>query len=71
MNYIVPLSKGGKHSYDNTQPAHPKCNIQKGAKEEVQRIQRRKRKADRENPTEFRIAIPSGRRNRRSRGDTK
>ncbi len=32
IDHIVPLSKGGKHSYANTQPAHLKCNIKKGAR---------------------------------------
>jgi 5-methylcytosine-specific restriction endonuclease McrA len=32
VDHIVPLSKGGEHSYRNTQPAHPVCNLRKGAK---------------------------------------
>lgn len=32
MDHIRPLAKGGKHSYANTQLAHPKCNLQKGAR---------------------------------------
>jgi len=32
IDHIVPLSKGGKHSYANTQSAHLLCNIRKGAK---------------------------------------
>lgn len=32
VDHIVPLSKGGEHSYANTQAAHPHCNISKGAK---------------------------------------
>lgn len=30
VDHIIPLSKGGMHSYLNTQIAHPHCNIQKG-----------------------------------------
>ena len=29
-DHIVPLSKGGKHSYLNTRLAHIKCNVQRG-----------------------------------------
>ena len=32
IDHIVPLSKGGEHSYVNTQAAHSSCNIQKGDK---------------------------------------
>lgn len=32
VDHIVPLIKGGKHSYANTQIAHPKCNTAKGAR---------------------------------------
>ena len=32
VDHIVPLSKGGEHSYANTQPAHASCNVQKGDK---------------------------------------
>ena len=32
VDHIVPLSRGGKHSYANAQAAHPSCNIKKGAK---------------------------------------
>jgi 5-methylcytosine-specific restriction endonuclease McrA len=28
--YIVPLSKGGTHTYDNVQCAHFGCNSRKG-----------------------------------------
>lgn len=31
VDHIVPLSRGGEHSYANTQTAHPKCNQRKGA----------------------------------------
>ena len=30
LDHIMPLSKGGEHSYANTQCAHLRCNIQKG-----------------------------------------
>lgn len=26
IDHITPLSKGGEHSYENTQPAHSLCN---------------------------------------------
>jgi len=29
-DHIIPLSKGGSHTYDNIQPAHLGCNISKG-----------------------------------------
>lgn len=29
VDHIVPLSKNGDHSYANTQPAHPLCNLRK------------------------------------------
>lgn len=32
VDHILPLSRGGAHSYANTQPAHAFCNISKGAK---------------------------------------
>jgi len=31
VDHIVPLARGGEHSYANTQPAHPRCNTSKGA----------------------------------------
>jgi 5-methylcytosine-specific restriction endonuclease McrA len=31
VDHIVPLAKGGQHSYANTQPAHPLCNARKHA----------------------------------------
>jgi 5-methylcytosine-specific restriction endonuclease McrA len=30
VDHIIPLSKGGQHSYANTQAAHPLCNMRKG-----------------------------------------
>lgn len=30
VDHIIPLSKGGEHSYANTQPAHARCNVEKG-----------------------------------------
>jgi 5-methylcytosine-specific restriction endonuclease McrA len=32
IDHVVPLSRGGEHSYTNTQPAHPLCNKRKGAR---------------------------------------
>jgi len=32
VDHIIPISKGGEHSYKNTQPAHLKCNLVKGDK---------------------------------------
>jgi len=32
VDHIIPLSKGGQHSYTNTQAAHLLCNIRKGAR---------------------------------------
>lgn len=32
MDHIVPLSKGGEHSYANCQASHFSCNAKKGAK---------------------------------------
>ena len=31
IDHIIPLVKGGMHSYENTQLAHPTCNLRKGA----------------------------------------
>jgi len=33
VDHIVPLSGGGDHTYANTQPAHPVCNLRKGARQ--------------------------------------
>lgn len=30
IDHIIPLSKGGFHNYENTQPAHSSCNRVKG-----------------------------------------
>jgi len=32
VDHVVPLAKGGEHSYANTQVAHPVCNNRKGAR---------------------------------------
>ena len=32
VDHVIPLAKGGMHGYINVQPAHPKCNLSKGAK---------------------------------------
>lgn len=32
LDHIVPLSKGGAHTYENTQCAHRSCNMWKGSK---------------------------------------
>lgn len=31
VDHRIPLSKGGLHGYINCQPAHPICNLRKGA----------------------------------------
>lgn len=30
IDHIIPLSKGGLHSYANCQPSHERCNLDKG-----------------------------------------
>lgn len=30
LDHIVPLTKGGPHTYENVQPTHPVCNMRKG-----------------------------------------
>lgn len=32
LDHVMPLSKGGRHSYDNIRLAHMSCNCKKGAK---------------------------------------
>lgn len=32
VDHVTSLSKGGMHGYINVQPAHPKCNLSKGAR---------------------------------------
>lgn len=31
LDHVLPLSRGGHHTYENTQLAHLSCNVQKGA----------------------------------------
>jgi len=31
IDHIVPLARGGEHTYANVQAAHPACNLRKGA----------------------------------------
>ena len=32
LDHVIPLSKGGTHTYGNVQVSHPSCNWKKGAK---------------------------------------
>jgi len=32
LDHVIPLSKGGQHSYDNVQVSHPVCNMRKGTR---------------------------------------
>lgn len=32
FDHVIPLSKGGTHTYDNIKPAHAKCNLRKAAR---------------------------------------
>lgn len=32
VDHVIPLVEGGPHGYINVQPAHPACNISKGAR---------------------------------------
>jgi 5-methylcytosine-specific restriction endonuclease McrA len=32
LDHVVPLARGGEHSYANTQVSHPSCNRRKGAR---------------------------------------
>lgn len=34
LDHVVPLSRGGAHSLDNSQLAHLACNVRKGARED-------------------------------------
>lgn len=29
VDHVIPISKGGTHTWDNVKPAHYKCNIDK------------------------------------------
>jgi 5-methylcytosine-specific restriction endonuclease McrA len=31
VDHVIPLSRGGEHSYANAQLAHPTCNLEKWA----------------------------------------
>lgn len=33
VEHVIPLCQGGAHTWDNTRPAHAKCNWAKGASE--------------------------------------
>lgn len=41
IDHIIPLAKGGAHTYENVQATHPFCNRRKGAKMDVHEIGRR------------------------------
>jgi len=32
MDHVIPLARGGSHTYENVQSAHLTCNISKGAR---------------------------------------
>lgn len=32
LDHVIPLARGGGHSYANVAVSHPKCNLQKGAR---------------------------------------
>lgn len=32
LEHVVPLSRGGRHEWDNVRPAHLRCNQEKGNK---------------------------------------
>lgn len=34
IDHVIPLARGGEHSYNNSQVAHPKCNQMKWSHEE-------------------------------------
>jgi 5-methylcytosine-specific restriction endonuclease McrA len=31
IDHVIPLARGGEHSYANAQAAHGPCNMRKGA----------------------------------------
>lgn len=33
VDHVIPLARGGRHGYINAQPAHPRCNMRKGARD--------------------------------------
>ncbi|WP_130291612.1 HNH endonuclease [Pseudonocardia sediminis] len=35
VDHIIPLARGGEHTYANTQPAHLRCNLSKGVRTSV------------------------------------
>jgi 5-methylcytosine-specific restriction endonuclease McrA len=35
IDHIIPVARGGEHTYENCQTAHLKCNISKGARTET------------------------------------
>lgn len=38
IDHVIPLSKGGEHSYKNTACAHRRCNVSKGARDIGQQL---------------------------------
>lgn len=32
LDHVIPLSRGGDHTFANTQVSHPRCNLKKGAR---------------------------------------
>jgi hypothetical protein len=32
LDHVVPISKGGPHTYDNVRVTHPSCNLSKGSR---------------------------------------
>ncbi len=32
FDHVIPLARGGPHSYENVRPSHKRCNLRKGAK---------------------------------------
>jgi 5-methylcytosine-specific restriction endonuclease McrA len=35
VDHIIPLARGGEHTYANVQTTHPSCNVAKGARLDV------------------------------------